>query len=773
MGVATLVGARIKRREDPRLITGHATYTDDLHPTGTVYLQVVRSPYAHATIKSIKTDTARKMPGVLAVMTGADLKDKVTALVAVTSGPWPTAPHYAITPDKARFVGDIVAAVVAESRGAARDAADAIEVQYEQHPVIVDMEKAYQEGSPLVHDNIPRNLAAELDFGGDTSEAFKNAEVVVEQRLINQRLAPNPMETRTVLAEYRTGEDSLTLSTSTQIPHILRTLISGVVGIPEHKVRVIAPEVGGGFGCKLDLYAEEVIACYASKKTGRPVKWVESRSESLTATIHGRDQIDYIKIASTKDGHIQALEVTAYCDMGAYLQLLTTSIPVLCGIIMNGPYTMPVVHMKAYCIYTNKTPTDAYRGAGRPEATYMIERIVSLLANELNMDPMELRRKNFIQPEQFPYTSPLGLTFDSGNYEVAMDKAMNLFGYKEYRQQQAAGPQNNKYIGIGQSTYVEVCGLGPGSAMPTARGYESATVRAEVTGKVTVFTGISPHGQGQETTFAQVVGDQFGIPVEDVIIKHGDTDNTAYGMGTYGSRGTAVGSEAMMLALKDVKEKAKKIAAFQLEASADDLVFEDGAFTVKGAPGRKITFQEVCFKAYIDPKMVTEIEAGLEATRYYEPGNFVYPFGTHLCAVEVDGDTGDIKILKYVAVDDCGNQLNPMLVEGQLHGGLTQGISQALYEEVVYDEQGQLISGTLMDYTVPTASELPFYTLDHTVTPTNVNTLGVKGIGEAGTIASTPVIVNAVMDALKGLGVKNIDMPLRPEKVWKAMHAGK
>jgi aerobic carbon-monoxide dehydrogenase large subunit len=765
-----MIGAPIKRREDPRLITGHASYTDDITPAGTMYLHMVRSPYAHAKITNLNVEAAKGVPGVVAVITGEELKKAAGPLAAVSVGGHPIPDHYSIAVDRVRFVGEIVAAVVAESRGAARDAGDLVEVDYEELPVLVDMEEAYK-SSNLIHDGIEKNLAAELHFGNDVTEAFANPEVLVEARFVNQRLAPNPLENRAVLAQYRPGEDTFTLTTSTQIPHILRTLLAGVLNHPEHQIRVIAPEVGGGFGCKVDIYAEEVITCYASRLLRRPVKWTETRSEAMMATIHGRDNIDYIRIAATPEGKIVGLDITAYCNMGAYLQLLTTSVPVLCGVIVTGAYDIPNAHFKALCLYTNTTPTDAYRGAGRPEATYMLERIVTMLAEKLGKDPMEIRRLNFIKKEQFPYTTPLGLTYDTGDYQMAMDKALGLFDYAGWRTKQEEARQQGRYIGIGQSTYVEVCGLGPGQGMTTQRGYESAVVRAEVTGKVTVFTGTSPHGQGTETVFAQVIADEFGIPVEDVVIKHGDTDMSPYGMGTYGSRGVAVGGGALKLAAQGVTEKAKKIAAFQLEANAEDIEFEAGKFSVKGAPSRSITWQEVCFKAYIDPKMAPVIEPGLESTRYFEPGNFVFPFGTHLCAVEVMPDTGEIKIMRYLAVDDCGTQLNPMLVHGQLHGGLTQGIAQALYEEVVYDANGQLISGTLMDYTLPTAGELPHYDLDHTVTTTPVNPLGAKGIGEAGTIASTPCIVNAVIDALKPLGIADIQMPLRPEKVWKAMHA--
>lgn len=769
------VGSRIKRREDPRLVTGNGNFTDDFTPTGTLYVHMLRSPHAHARITSINTAAAKAMPGVMAVFTGEDLKkDLAGPLPGVPFGSVSTVPaYYPIATDRVRFVGNIVAAVVAETRGAARDAAEAIDVQYEVLPVALDMEKAVKEGAPQLHDDVPNNLCTDFELGNDVAEAFKTADVVVEHRFVNQRLVPNALENRVALAEFHAGDESITLTITSQNPHILRTLLSGEIGIAEHKIRVVAPDVGGGFGSKIATYAEEVIACVASRKTKKPVKWTETRSESFVGTIHGRDNIDYIRMAATKDGKITGLDITAYANMGAYMSLLGPSVPVLCGVIVPGPYAIPNVHFKAICVYTNTTPTDAYRGAGRPEATYMLERIMNMMADKLGLDPMELRRRNFIQPDQFPYFNVVALNYDSGNYEAAMDKALEIFGYSDMRQTQAEARKSGKYIGIGQSTYVEVCGLGPGSGMTISRGYDCAVVRAELTGKVTVFTGVSPHGQGQETTFAQIVADEFGIPIEDVTIKHGDTEMTPYGMGTYGSRGTAVGGAALMLAVTSVKDKAKKIAAFQMEANEDDIVFEGGKFSVKGAAGGKsISFQEVCFKAYIDPKMAPVIEPGLEATRYFEPGNFVYPFGTHLAAVEIEAETGNVKILKYVCVDDCGKQLNPMIVEGQLHGGLAQGIAQALYEEAVYDDNGQLVSGTLMDYALPTAAELPHFTLDHTVTPTTVNPLGVKGIGEAGTIASTPVIVNAVVDALKPLGVTDISMPMRPEKVWKLIHNG-
>lgn len=766
MGVATMVGARIKRREDPRLITGHATYTDDLKPTGTLYLQMVRSPYAHANIKSINIDAAKKVSGVMGIFTGQDLA-KINPLPAAIPGP----EYRAISTDKVRYVGDIVAAVVAESRGAARDAADLVEVDYEVLPAVVDVEQAAKGQPTQLYPQYENNIGVVLQFGNDVSEAFDKAEVVLEQKFVHQRLGANPMETRSVLAEWRPGDEALTLYCGSQNPHLLRTLVSVVMNIPEQSIRVVAPEVGGGFGTKITIYREEVIACFASRKLSRPVKWSETRSEHLLASSQGRGQVDYVKMAATKDGVVTGLDIEAYTDMGAYYTLFTPAIPQFTGLVINGVYAIPNCHYKSNNVLTNKTPTDAYRGAGRPEACFMIERMMDLLAAQLNMDPTEIRRKNFIPNDKFPYSSALGLVYDSGDYANTMDKALKLFDYEGMKQMQADARTQGRYIGIGVSTYMEICGLGP-SVTLAGRGWDSAIIRFEPTGKVTVATGVSPHGQGQETSFAQIVADELGVPFENIVVKHGDTANTPIGNGTYGSRGMAVGGAALKLACDSIQEKAKKIAGFMLEASPDDVAFEDGKFSVKGAPGKSLTMTEIAIKAYSGSDMFGQIEPGLEATRFFEPGNLVFPFGTHLTAVEIDAETGDVKILKYVAIDDCGNQISPLLVEGQVHGGIAQGISQALYEEIVHDEQGQLVSGTLMDYTVPTATELPHYTLDSTVTPTWVNPLGVKGVGEAGTIGSTPAIVNALMNALASKGIKNIDMPLRPEKLWKAINSG-
>lgn len=763
--VGSFVGARIKRREDPRLITGHASYTDDFQPTGLCHMMFVRSPYAHANIKSIDTSAAKAMKGVRAVITGDDIALVVPAVV-------PGPEYRAISTGKVRYVGDIVAAVVAESRGAARDAVDAVKVEYEELPAVVDVEQAAK-GLPVqIYDQYPNNMSVPMEFGSPADkikEAFDQAEVVVEQKFVHQRLGSNPMETRTALAEWRIGENALTLYTSNQNPHILKTLLSMLMGLPEQMIRVVAPEVGGGFGTKIPLYREELVACFLAKMLGTPVKWSETRSEHLLASSQGRGQVDYVKVAATKEGVVTGLDITAYSDMGAFHTLFTGAIPQFTGLVINGVYAIPTAHYKSANTLTNKTPTDAYRGAGRPEAAYMIERMMDLLAIKLKMDPAEVRRKNFIPVDKFPYTSPLGLVYDSGNYEGSLAKALEMFDYEGMRKTQAEARAQGRYIGIGISTYMEICGLGP-SAVLGGRGWESANIRFEVSGKCTVFTGASPHGQGQETTFAQIVGDELGIPMEDIIVKHGDTQNTIAGNGTYGSRGLAVGGAAIKLATETIKEKAKKIAGFMLEASADDIVFEDSKFGVKGAPGKSVTMTEIAVKAFTGFDMFGQIEPGLEATRFFEPPNLVFPFGAHISAVEIDAETGELTILKYVAVDDCGNQISPLLVEGQVHGGIAQGIGQALYEEIVYDERGQLISGSLMDYTVPTATELPHYNLDSTVTPTWVNPLGAKGVGEAGTIGSTPCIVNAVMDALVSTGVKEIDMPLRAEKLWKAIH---
>ncbi len=765
MGISTMVGARVKRREDPRLIIGNASYTDDMQMVGQLYMSFVRSQYGHANIKSINIAAAKASPGVRGVYIGQDMMD-VNPLPSGIPGP----DYRAISIGQVKYVGDIIAVVVGESRAAAVDGAELVVVDYEELPAVIDVEEAAK-GLPVqLYPNFANNVGFVHDMGNDVSEAFANAEVVLEQKFMHQRLSSNPMETRSVLAEWKKGDQTLTLWTSNQNPHLLRTWLGAVMNLPEHVIRVVAPEVGGGFGPKITIYREEVIACWIARKLGHPVKWSETRSEHLTATSQGRGQQDYVKIAATKEGVVTGLDIVGYCDMGAYHTIFTPLLPVFTGLIINGVYAIPACHYKCYNVLTNKTPTDAYRGAGRPEAILMIERMMDLLAIELNMDPTEVRRKNFIKNEQFPYSSPMGLVYDSGDYATNMDKAKQIFGYDEMRKMQADAQAKGRYVGIGVSTYMEICGLGPSVAVPTGRGWDSASVRFDPNGKVTVATGVSPHGQGQETTFSQIIADELGIPYEDITVKHGDTANTPVGNGTYGSRGLAVGGPAILLACETIREKGKKIAGFMMEASAEDIIFEEGKFSVKGTPGKSVTIQEVAAKSYTGANMFGQIEPGLEATRFFEPGNLVFPFGTHISAIEIDANTGEVSFLKYVAVDDCGKQISPLLVEGQVHGGIAQGIGQALYEEIVYDSAGQLISGTLMDYTVPTATELPHYDLDSTVTPTWVNPLGAKGVGEAGTVGSTPCVVNAVMDALKSTGIKEIVMPLRPEKLWRAIN---
>jgi carbon-monoxide dehydrogenase large subunit len=763
-----MVGARIKRREDPRLITGHAMYTDDVQNVGQLYLTFVRSPHAHAKINSINLAEAKKVPGVKAILLGDEINAVTNPLPAVIPGP----EYRPISTGVVRYVGDIVAAVIADSRGRSRDAAELVEVDYEVLPACVDVEEAAKGQPTVIYEQFANNIGIVLEFGNDVSDAFANAEVIVEEKFNHQRLGANPMETRNVTAEYRIGEGQLTVYTSNQNPHIIKTIMSAIMNLPEQMIRIVAPEVGGGFGTKISLYREEVVCAYAAKKLGKSVKWNETRSEHLLASSQGRGQVDYVRMAATKDGVVTALDTVAYSDMGAYYTLFTPAIPQFTALVLNGVYAIPAVHYKSHNVLTNKTPTDAYRGAGRPEATYMIERMMDRLAEKLGMDPVDVRRKNFIPKDKFPFPTPMGMVYDTGDYDVALDKALEMVDYEGVRKMQAEAIAQGRYVGVGVCTYMEICGLGPSVAL-AGRGWESATIRFEVSGKVTVFTGASPHGQGQETTFSQIISDELGVKMEDITVKHGDTNNTVAGNGTYGSRGLAVGGAAIKMACDSIKEKATKIAGFMLEASAEDVEFSDGKFTVKGNPGGKsVSMYEVAVKAYTGFDMFKEIEPGLEATRFFEPQNFVFPFGAHIAVVEIDKDTGEVMFHKYVAVDDCGTQISPLLVEGQVHGGIAQGIAQALYEEIVYDENGQLISGTLMDYTVPTATELPSYTLGTTVTPTWVNPLGAKGVGEAGTIGSTPAVVNALMDALHKAGKNNaeINMPFRPEKLWKAIN---
>jgi aerobic carbon-monoxide dehydrogenase large subunit len=778
----TLFGSAIKRREDPRLITGNATYTDDVKLPGLTFAMFVRSPYAHARIVSINVDAARSAPGVVAVFTGNDVKDDLVPVPCAWNPPncdLKVPPHPLLAWEKVRYVGDAVAMVVAETRGQARDAVDLVEVDYEPLGATVDPEKATEPGAAQLHADVPGNLAFTWTVaGGDAEAAFKSAEVKVSQRIVQQRLLPTAMEARAAVASFNRGSGQLTLWVTSQNPHIHRFLCSVMLKLPEHRVRVIAPEVGGGFGSKIPAYPDETLTAYAAMKLGRPVKWTEDRSENYKATIHGRDHIEYVEMCGTRDGRITGLRTRVYAGLGAYASTAGPGIPtILHGLVYSGAYTIANIHGVIRGVYTNGTPVDAYRGAGRPEAAYLVERLVDIFARKIGIDPIEVRRRNFIPKDKFPYTVATGLTYDSGNYEAALDKAVGMLDYRAFRAEQEKARQKGRYIGVGAVSYIEICGLGP-SQVAGAVGfgaglYDSALVRVYPTGMVRVYIGCSPHGQGEETTFAQIVAEEFGYPVENVEIVHGDTDNTPQGWGTYGSRSTAVCGSAVKNAALKVKEKARKLAAHLLEANEADMEWKDDKFQVKGSPDKSKSFAEVALMANVAWNMPAGMEPGLEASAFFDPANFVYPFGSHLCTVEVDIDTGVVKILRYIAVDDCGPPINPMIVDGQIHGGVVQGIGEALQEIAVYDDEGQLLTGTMMDYAVPRASQVPHMELAHTITPSPVNPLGVKGCGEAGTIASAAAVVGAVCDALAPLGIVHIDKPLTPARVWAAIQQAK
>ncbi|OAG89460.1 carbon monoxide dehydrogenase, partial [Ferroacidibacillus organovorans] len=732
--MATVFGTKVKRREDPRLITGKGTYSDDVALPGMLYAMILRSPYAHANIRSIDVERARNASGVVAVYTGKDILGKVGAIPTAWLPPnsdIKTTVHPALAHDVVRYVGDGVALVVAESRYAARDALDLIKVEYEPLGVVVDQRAAMQEGAPLVHEDAPNNIAFHWKAGDAPDVLFEEAEVVVRHEFRQQRLIPNPMETRATTASYNAGTGELTLHLTSQNPHIHRFLLSLILGIPEHKLRIVSVDVGGGFGAKIACYPDEALVGFAAMELGRPVKWMEDRREHFLATTHGRDMILDVELAGKRDGTMTAIRVKNIANMGAYLSTAGPGVPtILFGLIVPGAYQFTHAEVDVYGVFTNTTPTDAYRGAGRPEATYVLERMVDLFANELGKDPVEVRRQNLIRADQFPYTTPLGLEYDSGQYHLALERALEMLSYQELRQQQEQWRKEGRLIGIGCTTYVEICGLGP-SQVAGAVGFqgglwESSTVRVHPTGKITAFTGASPHGQGEETTFAQIVSDRLGVPVEDIEIVHGDTARIAMGWGTYGSRTTPVGGNALAVATDRVIEKASKIAAHMLEASEEDVAFSDGKFSIKGSTARSVTFQEVTLQAYLAWNLPKGVEPGLEGHAFYDPVNFVYPFGTHLCVVEIDPDTGEVSLLRYIAVDDCGRVINPLIAEGQVHGGIVQGIGQALYEGAVYDEEGQLLTGTFMDYAMPKARFFPEMETAFTETPAPQNPLGVK-----------------------------------------------
>jgi len=774
---ATAMGSRMKRTEDPRLITGSSTYVDDIKLAGMLYVTFVRSVHANANIVSVNTEAAKASAGVVEVLTGKDVSHLIGSVPCAAAIPglkFPKQPVLAV--DTVRFVGEPVVAIVASDRYAGRDAADLVEIEYEPLPAAVDVEAAMKPDSPKVHPQFENNIAFTFPFpqkgGGDIEKAFAGAYKIVTQRMVNQRLAPIAMECRAVAAQYNAGEESITLWSSTQIPHLMRTQVAIMLGVPENRVRVITPEVGGGFGSKLNVYREEALLAYLARKLGRPVKWAETRRENIVGTIHGRAQVNEVELAVKKDGTVVGLRCKVIADLGAYHQLLTPAIPTLTGLMLSGPYKIPAVRMDLVGVFTNKTATDAYRGAGRPEATYLLERMMDRVAQELGMDPVAVRRKNFVKPKEFPYATATGLSYDSGNYQKALEQALENAGYEKLRKEQARLRKQGRYLGIGLSTYVEICALGPSAAMP-AGGWESATVRIAPTGKVTILSGASPHGQGQETSFTQIACDRLGVSPGDVVVVHGDTAVVQYGIGTFGSRATAVGGTAVWMCLEQIREKAKKFAAATLKAKPEEIVIHGATYSVKGKPKVQTSFQSIALAAYTAKILPKGETPGLEATAFFEPTNFTFPFGTHVAVVEVDGETGEIQCRRYVAVDDCGKVINPLLVDGQVQGGIAQAMGQALWEEVVYDENGQILTGSLMDYAIPRAAYLPRFETSRTETPTNVNPMGVKGVGEAGTIGCTPAIVNAVVDALSPFGVKHIEMPLRPEKVWRVIHQGR
>ncbi|MFZ9806657.1 MAG: xanthine dehydrogenase family protein molybdopterin-binding subunit [Ilumatobacteraceae bacterium] len=778
-----IIGTRLLRREDPPLLTGEAKFTNDLNIPGALHLAVLRSPYAHAKIKSINVSAALKIAGVVAVYTGKDLQ---SAWAAPMPCAWPVTPdmknppHFPLASDKVNYVGDGVAAVLATNETASRDALDAIDVEYEPLQAVVDLEDALSDKN-VIHKDLGTNksytwpLLVE-ETPGCVEDAFKKAKYKVKERYVQQRLIPMAMEPRAIAAVPQPFGGDITLYSSTQIPHILKVMTALTLGIPEQQVRVVAPSVGGGFGSKLDVYAEELLCMALARKHNTPVRWVEERTENTQATIQGRGQIQDIELAADENGKITAVRVRIIGDMGAYLQLVTPGVPLLGAFLYAGVYDIPKAYdFSCTSVFTNLTPTDAYRGAGRPEATYAIEMAIEALAREMKIDSFELRKRNYIKKEQFPYTAFSGLTYDSGDHLLAAEKAATLTDLAGVRAQQKKQnvPGATKLLGVGMSSYFEMCGLAPSRVLASlnysAGGWEAATVRVLPTNKVQVITGTSPHGQGHETSWAMIASEKLGVAPEDVDVLHSDTAISALGLDTYGSRSLPVGGVAIALACDKVIEKAKLIAAHQLECAAEDLQFVGGTFSVKGSPDRALPLAAIAFGAFTAHNLPDGCEPNLEAQVSYDPPNFSWPFGTHMCVVEVDTETGAVKILKYIAVDDCGNQINPLIVEGQVHGGVVQGIAQALFEEAVYDSDGNLKSSNLSEYLVPAASDVPAITTGHTITPSPTNQLGVKGIGEAGTIGAAPTVMTAIIDALSTLGVTSMAMPASPQTVWKTI----
>ncbi|MCB0545975.1 MAG: xanthine dehydrogenase family protein molybdopterin-binding subunit [Phaeodactylibacter sp.] len=784
------IGKAVKRVEDKRFITGKGRYTDDIVLPAMAHAYIVRSPYAHARIISVDTSAAEAMEGVIKVFTGKDIA--ASGINGIPTG-WQVnfkngetmkePPHPLLVADKARYMGDAVAVVIAETKEIARDAGDIVEVEYEELPAVADAKKATEPGAPLVHDDAPNNLCFDWELGNpkaEVNEAMSKAHHITTLEFTNQRVIPNAIEPRSAIGHYEEANDKYTLYTTSQNPHLTRLLMCAfVLGIPEHKVRVVAPDVGGGFGSKIFHYAEEALMIWCSQRLKRPVKWTADRSEAFMTDAHGRDHVTKAEMGFDKEGKIVGLRVKTYANLGAYLSTFAPCVPTwLHGTLLQGLYTTPKINVDVTGVFTHTVMVDAYRGAGRPEATYLLERLIDTAALEMKMDPAQLRLKNFIPPfdgvKQPGYQTQVALQYDSGNYHGVLNRAMEMVGYEQFRKEQEAARKEGKLLGIGFSTYIEACGIAP-SAVVGALGaraglYEVGQVRVQPTGKVSVYTGAHSHGQGHETTFAQVVADRLGIPMDDVEIIHGDSESVAFGMGTYGSRSLAVGGSAIVKSLDKIIEKGAKIAAHKLEASEEDLEFAEGKWTVKGTD-KSVGFGDVALTAYVPHNYPAGLEPGLDFSSFYDPANFTYPFGAHIAVVEVDKDTGKVALKRFIAVDDVGNVINPMIVDGQIHGGLAQGIGQALFEGALYDDNGQLINGSYMDYTMPRADDLPSFELDRQVTPCPHNPLGVKGAGEAGTIGSTPAVVNAVMDALSPFGIKNLEMPLTPERVWRAMNS--
>jgi carbon-monoxide dehydrogenase large subunit len=776
----TFVGTSIKRREDASLLRGRATWVENIAPPGTLYMAVVRSPYAHARITNVNLDPVREAEGVVAAFSGVDLAEDWKGGLPCA---WPVTEdikiptHHPLATGEARYQGDGVAVVLAETRALAKDAAELVEVEYETLDAAVDVDTALDADAPVVHRELGTNecYVWKLETDG-FDEALDAADVVVTRRYRQPRLIPNAIEPRGVVAQAGpTGE--ITIWSATQVPHILRFALQLVLGIPEARIRVIAPDVGGGFGSKLNVYAEEALAAALAIRLGRPVKWTEERAENYVATIHGRDVVHEFTLGATKDGKLTAVKSDATCAMGAYLQLVTPGIPLLGAWIYNGPYAIPNYSVTFTGVFTNTTPTDAYRGAGRPEATYVIERTIEALAEELEMDSIELRRKNFIT--EFPATLASGLTIDSGDFHGALDRLLEHLDLDRLRVEQSVRRDrgDTKLLGVGFSTYTEMCGLAPSRILGAIRyavgGWDSATIRVQPLGSVQVVTGTSPHGQSHETTWAQIVADQLGVDVESVEVLHGDTAVSQLGMDTYGSRSLAVGGVALVHASQKVIEKARQIVSHQLEVAGDDLEFAGGTFSVKGSPERSMSIQDVAFQAHAAHDLPEGLEPGLEATAVYDPPNFSWPAGAHAAVVEIDTETGDTRLIRYIAVDDVGTAVNPAVVDGQVHGGIAQAISAALYEEAVYDDDGNLVTATMTNYLVPSAAELPSFETDRIETPSPTNPLGVRGVGETGTIAAAPAVINAVLDALSHLGVRDIQMPATPERVWRAIEEAK